>query len=220
MSAGFLVEITLALLPLAFEYRNLGQTSSPGGGTGKTTTQLQTPTDYWEYDELNDDYINTIYLSWDDDDIDGDGEADAPWNFVLTVSIPFLSSGDTRQMSSVVLALLWTLIKWYLRFPQDLLGTYLYLAEGISITQLRTYTYNQEQSVATEMAELIDGSITGAAPPLDLDGNDTVSARLDVLGAYLYTAEGISRTQLRAYTHDQEQSTANTMANTIDALIE
>ena len=73
---------------------------------------------------------------------------------------------------------------------QDLLGTYLYLAEGISITQLRTYTYNQEQSVATEMAELIDGSITGAAPPLDLDGNDTVSARLDVLGAYLYTAEG------------------------------
>ena len=70
-----------------------GQTSSPGGGTGKTTTQLQTPTDYWEYDELNDDYINTIYLSWDDDDIDGDGEADAPWNFGTDSQYPVLIFG-------------------------------------------------------------------------------------------------------------------------------
>ena len=70
------------------------------------------------------------------------------------------------------------------------------------------------------MAELIDGSITGATPPLDFDGNATVAARQDVLGAYLYTAEGISATQLRAYTHNQDQGTANTMAGTIDALIE
>ena len=34
------------------------------------------------------------------------------------------------------------------------------------------------------MAELIDGSITGATPPLDFDGNATVAARQDVLGAY------------------------------------
>ena len=63
---------------------------------------------------------------------------------------------------------------------QDLLGTYLYLAEGISTSQLRTYTHNQEQGVATEMAELIDESITGATPPLDFDGNGTVSARQDL----------------------------------------
>ena len=70
------------------------------------------------------------------------------------------------------------------------------------------------------MAELIRESITGAAPPLDFDGNGTVTARLDVLGAYLYTAEGISASQLRAYTHNQEQSTANGMADLIDSLIE
>ena len=58
------------------------------------------------------------------------------------------------------------------------------------------------------------------APPLDFDGNGTVSARQDILGAYLYTAEGISASQLRAYTHNQNQGTANDMAGTIDALIE
>ena len=70
------------------------------------------------------------------------------------------------------------------------------------------------------MVKAINKNIAGATPPLDFDGNGTVTARLDVLGAYLYTAEGISASQLRAYTHDQEQSTANGMARTIDSLIE
>ena len=103
---------------------------------------------------------------------------------------------------------------------QDLLGTYLYTAEGISSTQLREYTHNQEIGVANAMVELIGESITGVAPPLDFDGNGTVTPRQDILGAYLYTAEGISASQLREYTHNQEQGTANTMADTIDALIE
>ena len=176
-----------------------GQTSS-GGGTGKTTTELQAPTDY-----------TGIYATWDDDDIDGDGEIDSPWVFGSASEYPILSFSsfnlDLDGSSGFVAR-------------QDLLGTYLFLAEGISDSQLRTYTHNQEQSVANEMAALIRESITGAAPPLDFDGNGTVSARLDVLGAYLYTAEGISASQLRAYTHNQEQGTANDMADLINSLIE
>ena len=104
---------------------------------------------------------------------------------------------------------------------QDLLGTYQYLAEGISRTDLMTYTHNRDQDTANKMAELIDESITGATPPLDFDGSGTVVARQDILGAYFYTAEGISRTHLRVvYTYNRDQNTANTMTDTIDALIE
>ena len=57
------------------------------------------------------------------------------------------------------------------------------------------------------------GSITGANPPLDLDGSGTAVARQDILGAYLYTAEGIGPSQLRGYTHDKGQATAQATAN-------
>ena len=180
-----------------------GQTSSPGG-TGKTTAELQSPTGY-----------TGIYSAWDDRDIDGDGENDAPWDFGTDSEYPTLVLEGPTSLFSLDLDGGGTFVA-----RQDLLGTYLFLAEGISDSQLRTYTHDQEQSTANEMVKAINKNIAGAAPPLDFDGNSTVSARLDVLGAYLYTAEGISASQLRAYTHDQEQSTANGMARTIDSLIE
>ena len=176
-----------------------------GGGVGKTTSELQSPIDY-----------TGIYSTWDDDDIDGDGETDSPWNFGTTSEYPTLPTLFTLDLDKSG-----TFVP-----RQDLLGTYQYLAEGISRTDLMTYTHNRDQDTANKMAELIDESITGAAPPLDLDGNGTVSARLDILGAYLYTAERISITHLRLYTHNRDQNTvnnqntANTMAGTIDALIE
>ena len=190
-----------------WDTQTTGQANS-AGGTGKTTSELQSPISY-----------TGIYSTWDDEDIDGDTVSDSPWDFGNDDQYPVLVFGGhqarTQRSFTLDLDASGTFVS-----RQDLLGTYLYLAEGISITQLRTYTHNQEQSVATEMAELIDESITGATPPLDFDGNGTASARLDILGAYLYTAEGISHSQLRTYTHNQEQSTANTMAGTIDALIE
>ena len=46
---------------------------------GKTTVQLQTPTDY-----------TGIYETWDDFDIDGDGNIDAPWDFGTSTDYPAL----------------------------------------------------------------------------------------------------------------------------------
>ena len=180
-----------------------GQDSS-AGGTGKTTVELKSPTGY-----------TGIYSAWDDRDIDGDGENDTLWDFGTDSEYPTLVLEGPTSLFSLDLDGGGTFVA-----RQDLLGTYLFLAEGISDSQLRTYTHDQEQSTANEMVKAINKNIAGAAPPLDFDGNSTVSARLDVLGAYLYTAEGISRTQLREYTHNQEIDVANGMADTIDALIE
>ena len=59
---------------------------------------------------------------------------------------------------------------------------------------------------------------------LDLDGSGTFVTREDLLGTYLYLAEGIGPSQLRGYTHDKDQATAQATANamiiTIDRLIE
>ena len=46
---------------------------------GKTTSQLQSPTDYTD-----------IYASWDDEDVTGDGVDDAPWYFGTLAQYPIL----------------------------------------------------------------------------------------------------------------------------------
>ncbi len=58
-----------------------GVTSS-GGGEGKTTSELQAPTGY-----------TGIYETWGDHDVDGDGNADAPWDFGSSSDYPTLRSG-------------------------------------------------------------------------------------------------------------------------------
>ena len=52
--------------------------SSGGGGTGQTTTALQTPTGY-----------TGIYAAWNTD-VDGDGNADDPWDFGTGSQYPVL----------------------------------------------------------------------------------------------------------------------------------
>ena len=56
-----------------------GQTTS-GGGTGYTGVELREPTSY-----------TGIYATWDDHDIDGDGNADSPWDFGQDYNYPKLS---------------------------------------------------------------------------------------------------------------------------------
>ena len=58
------------------------------GGTGKTTAELQTPTDY-----------TGIYANWNVD-IDGDGNADDPWDFGTSSDYPTLTGvgpGSNQQ---------------------------------------------------------------------------------------------------------------------------
>ena len=180
-----------------------GQDSS-AGGTGKTTVELKSPTGY-----------TGIYETWDARDIDGDGENDAPWNFGTNSEYPTLVLEGPTSLFTLDLDGSDTFVA-----RQDLLGAYLYLAEGINASRLKAYTHDQDRDTASMMIELIDESITGATAPLDLDGNGTVSARQDILGAYLYTAEGINALRLKAYTHDQLRDTASDMIERIDSLIE
>ena len=51
-----------------------------GGDVGKTETQLKTPTAY-----------TGIYRSWNNSDIDGDGDNDAPWIFGTSTTYPGIS---------------------------------------------------------------------------------------------------------------------------------
>ena len=145
----------------------------------------------------------------------GDGEIDSPWDFGSASEYPALSlSSFTLDLdaSGTFVA------------RQDLLGAYLFLAEGISASQLRTYTHDRgedtAQDTANAMIELIRESSTGENPPLDLDGSGTVVARQDILGAYLYTAEGIGPSRLKGYTHDDDRDTAAAMIQKIDRLME
>ena len=206
---GGLVGATVANATVTASYWDTdtsGQSDS-AGGVGKMTSELQSPIDY-----------TGIYSTWDDEDIDGVTGADAPWNFGTTSEYPALSLGgqqvDAQRPPDFTLDLDGsdTFVA-----RQDLLGAYLYLAEGIGPSQLRGYTHDKDQATAQDtanaMIRLIDGSITGVNPPLDLDGSGTAVARQDILGAYLYTAEGIGPSQLRGYTHDKGQATAQATAN-------
>ena len=56
--------------------------ATSGGGTGKTTAELQGEVDY-----------TGIYAAWDDEDVDGDTVADAAWDFGTTDQYPVLSYG-------------------------------------------------------------------------------------------------------------------------------
>ena len=61
------------------------------GGTGKTTAELQTPTDY-----------TGIYANWNVD-IDGDGNADDPWSFGTSSDYPTLTGvgpGSNQQVGA------------------------------------------------------------------------------------------------------------------------
>ena len=192
-----------------------GQTSATGG-TGKTTAELQSPTGYT---------ADSIYETWDDNDIDGDEDLDSPWDFGGTEDYPVLVFDGhqlrSQRPSSFTLDLDGSSGTVVAR--QDILGAYLYLAEGITSSQLRAYTHDRgedtAQDTANAMIELIRESSTGANPPLDLDGSGTVVARQDILGAYLYLAEGITSSQLRAYTHDRGEDTAQDTANAMIELI-
>ena len=66
---------------------------SSAGGTGKTSSELRTPTTY-----------TGIYSAWDVD-VDGDDTADAPWDFGTVFDYPVLVFGgeaDTRQARRTV----------------------------------------------------------------------------------------------------------------------
>ena len=56
-----------------------------GGGTGRTTNQLQTPTEYG-------DQSTDIYMDWNVD-VDNDGENDDPWDFGTASNYPILKYG-------------------------------------------------------------------------------------------------------------------------------
>ena len=75
-----------------------GQASS-SGGTGKTTSELQTPVDY-----------TGIYETWDDADVDGVTGADAPWDFGTATRYPILSFGghSASAQSPIVTAVIAT----------------------------------------------------------------------------------------------------------------
>ena len=69
--------------------------SSSGAGTGKTTAELQSPTDY-----------TGIYAAWDDIDVDGDGTADtnAFWDFGAASEYPItvtITLTDVDEAGSV-----------------------------------------------------------------------------------------------------------------------
>ena len=73
--AGFVGENTGGSVTTSYwDTDTSGQAASPGGGTGKTTLELQTPVEYG---------TTGIYRTWDADDIDGDTVADAPWDLSL-----------------------------------------------------------------------------------------------------------------------------------------
>ncbi|WP_419913051.1 hypothetical protein [Candidatus Poriferisodalis sp.] len=59
------------------------QATGPGG-EGKTTAELQTPTDY-----------TGIYANWNVD-LDGDGSADDPWDFGTSCQYPVLKYGGPQ----------------------------------------------------------------------------------------------------------------------------
>ncbi len=85
--AGGLVGTNRTGAAVTASYHNSAATSQngEGGATGKTPTQLQTPTGY-----------TGIYATWDDNDIDGSGGNDAPWDFGSNGQYPVLSFGGHR----------------------------------------------------------------------------------------------------------------------------
>ena len=76
-----------------------GATARTGekGGTGKTTLQLQSPTGY---DSDTGNSGTAIYSAWDESDIDGDGDPDAPWDFGTASEYPTINFGGQRGGAS------------------------------------------------------------------------------------------------------------------------
>ena len=64
-------------------------TSTVAAGVGRTTAQLQEPTGY-----------SGIYAGWNAD-LDGDGEADAPWDFGTSSQHPVLRHGGLADLASL-----------------------------------------------------------------------------------------------------------------------
>ena len=92
--AGFVGENTGGSITASYwDTQTSGQTASPGGGTGKTTLELQTPVEYG---------TTGIYRTWDADDIDGDTIADAPWDFGTNSEYPLLIFAVTRYRRSIL----------------------------------------------------------------------------------------------------------------------
>ena len=57
-----------------------------GTGTAKTTSDLQSPTDYGST-------ANDIYMAWDEQDVDGDSNNDDAWDFGTMTQYPALKAG-------------------------------------------------------------------------------------------------------------------------------
>ena len=105
--AGFVGENTGGSITASYwDTQTSGQTASPGGGTGKTTLELQTPVEYG---------TTGIYRTWDADDIDGDTIADAPWDFGTNSEYPLLIfAGHSLQT----------------QYPENLTAEYVLAAPG------------------------------------------------------------------------------------------
>ena len=64
-----------------------------GFGTGKTTVQLRSPI---SYTSTAGNGATAIYDTWDDTDLDGDGDNDSPWDFGTADQYPVLVIGGHR----------------------------------------------------------------------------------------------------------------------------
>ena len=90
---GGLVGFTLGTVTDSYwDTETSGQATS-GGGTGKTTSELQTPTAYG----------TGIYANWNLDlDLDGDSINDDPWNFGAATQYPRLKFGGLNPLTQHV----------------------------------------------------------------------------------------------------------------------
>ena len=93
---------------------------SSAGGTSKTTSELQTPT-----------AATGIYSTWDDVDVDGDNNADEPWNFGTHRQYPVLQYGGLSTATQ-------------------------FAAQSANDARLRSLTLSQGT-----LAPVFDGNVTG-----------------------------------------------------------
>ena len=80
---------TVTITTSYWDAATTAQASSSGGGTSKTTAELQTPVDYG---------TTGIYSTWDDADVDGDTMNDSPWDFGTATDYPVLSFGGHQPV--------------------------------------------------------------------------------------------------------------------------
>ena len=172
--------------------------SGTAGATGKTTAQLQSPI---SYTSIAGNGATAIYETWDDSDIDGDSTNDAPWEFGSGTDYPTLSvfrkftldldaSGTYEPNTDAILL-------------------YLYTNQGSTASELASFTRGGQESTASAAIDAINAVKDQTNTPLDMDGDNTFTANTDGIIPYLYTGQGYDATALVPFTHNNQQTTAD-----------